>query len=149
MSQPESVLPSLVNWTESWDGLQGPSVIWNRPRRAPTPVGYGHRCWGLYRGLFDLIKEPRETHLRFQTCERGWRSSTVSSAALDSCDRNNSALENLCTSRYMNGAMVVTRWRAGPWPGLWLRLHRQEPGRGCRVAEQELPWPPRCICNLL
>lgn len=37
ISQPESVLPSLVNCTASGAGLLGPSVSWNRANNDPTP----------------------------------------------------------------------------------------------------------------
>lgn len=37
ISQPESVLPSLVNCTARGAGLLGPSVSWNRANNDPTP----------------------------------------------------------------------------------------------------------------
>lgn len=37
MSQPDSVLPSLVNCTASGAGLLGPSVSWKRASSDPTP----------------------------------------------------------------------------------------------------------------
>lgn len=37
MSQPDSVLPSLVNCTARGAGLLGPFVSWNRASKEPTP----------------------------------------------------------------------------------------------------------------
>lgn len=37
MSQPDRVLPSLVNCTASGAGLLGPSVSWKRANNDPTP----------------------------------------------------------------------------------------------------------------
>lgn len=41
MSQPDRVLPSLVNCTASGAGLLGPSVSWKRANNDPTPEGKG------------------------------------------------------------------------------------------------------------
>lgn len=38
MSQPERVLPSLVNCTTSGEGLLGPSDNWNLASKEPTPL---------------------------------------------------------------------------------------------------------------
>lgn len=39
MSQPDKVLPSLVNCTASGAGLLGPSASWKRANNDPTPKG--------------------------------------------------------------------------------------------------------------
>ena len=38
MSQPERVLPSLVNCTTNGEGLLGPSDNWNLANKEPTPT---------------------------------------------------------------------------------------------------------------
>lgn len=44
-SQPDNVLPSLLNCTANWDGLLGPWASWKRANSAPTPAK--HTAHGL------------------------------------------------------------------------------------------------------
>lgn len=72
ISQPESVMPSLVNCTASGAGLLGPSVSWKRANSEPTPekgkkglAGQEEQCQGeanrmKNRGLLNKKKQKTD-----------------------------------------------------------------------------------------
>lgn len=137
---PKACCPRL--WTElraatvcrdllsSGTGPEGRRLLWD------TEAG---ECVCV--GLVDSINYQQETHLRSQTYERGWRSSTVSSAALGSFDRRNSALENSCTPGFQyrrHGSYQVAggtmAWTLASPPSTGTRKRMSCSGTGAAMA---------------
>lgn len=176
MSHPDRVLPSLVNWTASCDGLQGPSVIWNRPRRAPTPVGCRHSsvvCMPVcgFRRWNDTFRILKSTDKKLVWLFRRRMMQKGLPPFSDLWERLGIFHCIVCCSGFLREKIILcyrghvavwqkvplpgpqiqevpTRWQGGSWPGVWPRLHPQEPGSWCHVVERGRPWPPCCICSL-